>query len=64
MSDAGLALSVDILRNLAYLLFLAAAVLLIVAFFRGYWAWTGYAFALGSTLRIIAAILRVRLYAR
>jgi hypothetical protein len=59
-----LAASVDLFRNLAYLLFLAAAVLLVVAFFKGTWAWAGYAVVSGLIFRIVAAVLRGKLYAR
>jgi hypothetical protein len=59
-----LALSVDIFRNLAYLLLIASVVLLIVAFFKGNWVWPGYAFVAGLACRVFAAVLRGRLYAR
>jgi hypothetical protein len=57
-----LAASVDIFRNLANLFFLVAAVLVVLAFFNGRWAWTGYAFGLGLIFSIGAAVLRGRLY--
>lgn len=64
MSDrVMLALSVDIFRNLANLLFLATVVLLVVAIFKHSWAWVGYAFGSGVVLRLLAMILRGKLYA-
>jgi len=59
-----LAASVDIFRNLAYLLFIVSVALLIVAFFKGHWAWPGYTFVVGLACRIFAAVLRSRLYSR
>ena len=59
-----LAASVDIFRNLAYLLFIVSFALLIIAFFKGSWAWPGYVFVAGLACRIFAAALRSRLYAR
>jgi hypothetical protein len=58
-----LAASVDIFRNLANLLFLATVVLCLIAFFKGGWVWAGYAFGAGVIFRVIAAILRNKLYA-
>ncbi|HYI10161.1 MAG TPA: hypothetical protein VEK57_13965 [Thermoanaerobaculia bacterium] len=59
-----LAASLDIFRNLANLSFLAAAVLLVLAFFNGRWAWTGYAGGFGLICSVVAAVLRDRLNAR
>lgn len=58
-----LAASVDICRNLANLLFLSTVVLCILAFYKGSWAWVAYAFAAGLIFRVLATVLRAKLYA-